>query len=133
MKVRRWLLAEALLLLAPATVLTAMGFVWSARLLGAAVRDGRWGDPATWMAVGIAAGLVGTLSGWWLLVRYWRGGPGRLARGAAIAWVGAGIGFLAALGGAWLTAQGNGWIFAIGLPSILPLAHLWHLGRAGSS
>jgi hypothetical protein len=66
---RRLLLAESILLLAPPTVLVALGFAWSARFLVASVRDGNWQDPTTWMSAAIAAGLVGTLAGWWLLIR----------------------------------------------------------------
>jgi len=124
---RKLLLAEAVLLLAPATVLVALGFAWSARFLAASVRDGNWDDPTTWMSVAIAAGLVGTLSGWWLLGRYLRGGPAALKQGAGLAWVGAATGLVAALYGAWMFLLGNGWIFAIGLVALLPLAHLWQL------
>ena len=127
---RRLLLAESILLLAPATVLVALGFAWSARFLVASVRDGNWQDPTTWMSAAIAAGLVGTLSGWWLLIRYLRGGPAALERGAGLAWVGAAIGLVAALGGAWMSLTGNGWIFAIGLLAVLPLAHLWNLRKS---
>jgi hypothetical protein len=35
---RKLLLAEAVLLMAPATVLVTLGFVWSARFLAASVR-----------------------------------------------------------------------------------------------
>jgi hypothetical protein len=124
---RKLLLAEAVLLLAPATVLVALGFAWSARFLAASVRDGNWQDPTTWMSMAIAAGLVGILSGWWLLVRYLRSGPAALKRGAGMAWAGAAIGLVAALGGAWMFLLGNGWIFAMGLVALLPLAHLWRL------
>ena len=127
---RQVLLAEAILLLAPATVLVALGFAWSARFLAASVRDGHWQDPTTWMSVAIAAGLVGTLSGWWLLVRYLRGGSPALRQRAGLAWLGAALGLAAAAGGAWLAVLGNGWIFAIGLVAVLPLAHLWWLKRA---
>ena len=130
---RKLLLAEAVLLLAPATVLVALGFAWSARFLAASVRDGNWEDPTTWMSVAIAAGLVGTLSGWWLLIRYLRGGPAALERGAGLAWVGAAIGLVAALGGAWMSLTGNGWMFAIGLVALLPLAHLWKLRNSEKS
>lgn len=124
---RRMLVAEAALLLAPATLLVALGFVWSARFLAASVRDGNWQDPTTWMSVAIAAGLVGALSGWWLLVRYLGTGVSALVRGAGLAWLGAALGLAAAAGGAWLAVLGNGWIFAIGLVAVLPLAHLWWL------
>jgi hypothetical protein len=124
---RRLLLAESILLLAPATVLVALGFAWSARFLAASLRDGNWQDPTTWISAAIAAGLVGALSGWWLLIRYLRGGPAALERGAGLAWVGAATGLVAALGGAWMSLTGNGWIFAIGLLAVLPLAHLWKL------
>ena len=127
---RRLLLAESMLLLAPATVLVALGFAWSARFLAASVRDGNWQDPITWMSAAIAAGLVGTLSGWLLLIRYLRGGPAALERGAGLAWVGAATGLVAALGGAWMSLTGNGWIFASGLLAVLPLAHLWKLRKS---
>ena len=126
---RKLLLAEAILLLAPATVLVALGFAWSARFLAASVRDGNWQDPTTWMSAAIAAGLVGILSGWWLLVRYLRGGPDALEHGAGMAWVGAATGLVAALAGAWMSLMGNGWIFASGLIALLPLAHLWQLRK----
>ena len=128
---RRLLLAEAVLLLAPETVLAGLGFAWSARLLAEAVRGrGNWQDPVTWMALAIAAGLVGCLAGWWLLVRYLRAGDSALRQRTGIAWTGASIGAAAALGGTWLALLGNGWIFAIGLLALLPLAHLFLLRQA---
>lgn len=121
------------MLLAPATVLAGLGFVWSARLLAAALRgDGNWHDPVTWMAVAIAAGLLGCLAGWWLLVRYLFAGTGALRRGAGLAWLGAGIGLLAALAGAWLAWRGQGAIFAIGLVAVVPLAHMWWLKQSAT-
>ena len=124
---RTLLLAEAVLLLAPVTLLATLGFAWSARYLALSIRDGQWQDPTSWMTVVIAAGLVGTASGWWLLIRFLRGGPASVARGAGLAWTGAALGLAAAIAGAWLAATGNGWIFAVGLPAVLPMLHLWRL------
>ena len=124
---RKFVLAEAMLLLAPATVLAALGVAWSGRFLVQAMHKGDWYDPTTWMALAIAAGLIGSLSGWWLLVRYLRGSAIALGRGAGPAWAGAAVGLAGALGGVWLTALGNGWIFAIGLAAVVPLLHLWWL------
>jgi hypothetical protein len=124
---RKLLLAEAALLLAPATVLAALGFAWSARFLTTALVRGNWQDPTTWMAVAIAAGLLGTLAGWWLIVRYLRGGRVALVNGAGPAWIGAVIGMSAALYGAWMALQGNGWVFASGLLALVPFFHLWRL------
>lgn len=123
----QWLLLEALVLLAPATVLVALGFAWSVRFLAASLRDGNWQDPTVWMTVAIAAGLVGTLSGWWLLVRYLRGGPAALVRKAGLAWLAAMLGLAAAASGAWLALQGHGWIFGVGMLAVIPLVHLWWL------
>lgn len=130
---RLLLLLQAILLLAPATVLAGLGVLWSARLLGGALRGhGNWHDPVTWMAVAIAAGLLGCLAGWWLLVRYLRAGTGALRRGAGVAWLGAVIGLLAALAGAWLAWRGEGTIFVVGLAAVVPLAHLWWLKQSAT-
>jgi hypothetical protein len=123
------IVAEAALVLAPVTLVAAMGFAWSARRLVVAVAQGDWEDPTTWLALMIAAGLVGTAAGWWLTIRYLRRDSGALAQGACIAWTGAWVGLAAALGGAWFALRGNGWIFALGLPALLPFAHLWRLRR----
>ena len=130
---RQLLMLEAMMLLVPATALAGLGFLWSVRLLAGALRgDGNWHDPVTWMAVAIAAGLLGCLAGWWLLVRYLRAGSSALRRGADLAWLGAGIGFLAALAGAWLAWRGEGAIFAIGLAAVVPLAHLCWLKHSAT-
>lgn len=125
---RKWLLAEGVLLLAPVTVLAALGTAWSARFLVTSLAAGNWQDPLTWMAVVIAAGLLGCLGGWWLLVRYLR--TGQLRPGGNLAWIGAGIGLSAALAGAWLAVRGSGAIFAIGVVAIVPLIHLFWLKQA---
>lgn len=130
---RKLLLLEAILLLAPATALAGLGFLWSARLLGGALRgEGNWHDPVTWMGIAIAAGLLGCLAGWWLLVRYLRAGTCALRQGASLAWLGAGIGLLAALAGVWMAWRGQGAIFAIGLAAVVPLAHLWWLKQSAN-
>jgi hypothetical protein len=43
----------------------------------------------------------------------------------------AALGAIAAITGAALAFSGQGWIFATGLPALIPLAHLWYeRGRA---
>lgn len=127
---RRLAVLEAALILLPLTVLAALATLWSGRYLAVAIVNLRF-DLLTLLSASCAAGLLGVIAGWWLLISFIRHGQAALRAQAPLAWMGAALGAIAAITGAALAFSGQGLIFATGLPALIPLAHLWYeRGRA---
>jgi hypothetical protein len=127
---RRLAIFEAVLILVPLTILATLGTLWSGRYLVVAIAELRL-DLLTLVSALGPAGLLGLIAAWWLLIRFIRQGPAGLRVPARLPWIGTAVGAITALAGAALALSGQGWIFAAGLPALIPLAHLWHeRGRA---
>jgi hypothetical protein len=121
-------IAEASLIMAPVSVLVALGASWAWRYFIDALWHLRL-DLLLLVSAVCIAGLVGVVAGWCLLGRYILLGPTGLLTKARLAWLGAALGALTALTGAGLALLGQGVIFMIGLPALIPLAHLWRVRR----
>ena len=119
---------EASLIMVPVTIVATLGVIWSGRYFLDALFDLRI-DLLLFVSATCFAGLVGVIAGWWLLGRYIAFGPKGLLSRARLAWVGAALGAITALAGAGLALSGQGFIFTIGLPALVPLAHLWVVRR----
>jgi hypothetical protein len=127
---RRLAVLEAAVILLPLTVLAALATLWSGRYLAVAIVNLQF-DLLTLLSAACAAGLLGVIAGWWLLISFIRHGQAALRSQAPLAWMGAALGAVAAITGAALAFSGQGLILATGLPALMPLAHLWfERGRA---
>ncbi len=127
---RRLAVLEAVLILLPLTVLAVLGGLWSGRYLAWALVNLRY-DLLTLVSAVPVAGLLGTIAGWRLLIGFIGKGPASLRGQSRLPWIGATLGAIAAIAGAGLALSGQGWIFTLGLPALIPLAHLWYeQGRA---
>lgn len=122
---RRLAILEAVLILFPLTVLAVLGGLWSGWYLVWALVNLQYGLLTLLSAVPVA-GLLGTIAGWRLLIGFIGRGPASLRGQSRLVWTGATLGAIAAIVGAGLALSGQGWIFAIGLPALIQLAHLWH-------
>jgi hypothetical protein len=125
---RRAAILEACLIMVPVTIVAALGVIWSGRYFLDALIDWRI-DLLFFVSATCIAGMVGVIAGWWLLGRYIALGPSGLVSRARWAWAGAALGALSALAGAGLALSGQGMIFTLGLPMLVPLAHLWVVRR----
>jgi len=119
---------EASLIMVPVTIVATLGVIWSGRYFLDALFNLRI-DLLLFVSATCFAGLVGVIAGWWLLGRYIAFGPKGLLSRARLAWVGAALGAITALAGAGLALFGQGVIFTIGLPALIPVAHMWVVRR----
>ena len=119
---------EACLIMVPVSIVATLGVIWSGRYFLDALVELRI-DLLFFVSATCITGLVGVIAGWWLLGRYIVIGPKGLQFGARLAWVGAALGAVAALAGVGLALTGQGVIFTVGLPALVPLAHMWVVRR----
>jgi hypothetical protein len=121
---RAFAIAEAVLVVLPLTIVAVLATLWSWRYLLEAIRN-QWHDSLTLVSLICVGGLIGVIAGWFLLLSFIRKGRVGLRAQPWVIWFGAGIGASAAIAGAGLALSGQGMVFAVGLPALIPLAHMW--------
>lgn len=125
---KRLIAVLSVVLMLPATLLTALGMIWSVRYLEAALTGG--GDARTsWMVAVIWAGGLGLVAGWSLLIRFLHGSRFGFAGHSRALWGLSLVGILAAAAGALMALSGEGWVFAVGVPVLLPWIRLYREAR----
>ena len=119
---------EASLIMVPVTIGAALGVIWSGKYFLDALVHLRI-DLRLFVSATCFAGLVGVIAGWWLLLRGIAFAPKGLLSRARLAWFGAALGAISALAGTVLAWSGQGEIFTLGLPVLVPLVDLWVVRR----
>lgn len=129
---------EALLIAVPTTLLALFGLVAFPALL----LESRLPVPSTIGLIAVTCSIAGLVAGWNLLARFISGGRQRLRAAPKIFWVLSMAGATLALIGltTWLLPRRmpnflveNFILYAYGVPTLIPLAHLYFEGSTRSN
>ncbi len=127
MKISRYFVAGELLVI---VLPLAMLALWAALLtlpigVSALLSDGRKALPVVLLGLFCAASFCSLISGAVLAVQFLRLGRSALIRAPTVLWTLLIVGVLLAMVGGIMALFGEGIGFAVGLPALIPAAHLY--------